>query len=82
MFKLLLMNFFIKLKNIKKDGYKSMIDDCGVRNDKFEDIIFPQNNEILFSHDEDNEQELETIGFLRLPEIYQKERYDPFVNVI
>lgn len=62
---------------IKLDAYKSMIDDCGVKNEKLEDYFFPNNIETLGI----KFQNAEEFNFLRISELYKQEKYELFCEV-
>lgn len=65
------------LPPIKLDAYKSMIDECGVKNEKLDDYFFPNNIETLGI----KFQNVEDLIFFRISEMFKQEKYDLFCEV-
>ena len=54
-----------------------MIDECGIKSDKLEDHFFPNNVEMLGM----KMQLQEEINFVRISDLYKKEKYELFCEV-
>jgi len=61
----------------KFDAFKSLIDECGIKNEKIEDVFFSNSVETLGI----KLQNMEEFGFFRISELYKKEKYDLFTEV-
>lgn len=65
------------LPPIKLDGYKSMIDECGIKNEKLEDYFFPNNIETLGI----KIPQVGDFNYFRISEIFKQEKYELFSEV-
>ena len=62
----------------KFDAYKSVIEECGVKNEKIEDLSFPSSIESLGIKIPNSED----FNFCRISELYKKEKYELFSEVL
>lgn len=62
---------------IKLDTYKSVIDECGIKNEKLEDQFFPNNIDVLGIKIPNPEE----FSFFRVSELYKREKYNLFSEV-
>lgn len=62
----------------KLDAYKSLIDECGIKNEKLEDSFFSNSIDILGI----KVPNLEDLNFLRISELYKKDKYELFTEVL